>query len=192
MEQPSSPQPGPEAGRQPSTPAAASPRSRLRRWTIAGLAAATVAAVGGAFAWQGHARAHGPGRMGWHGEMDPEALGRRLDAMVAWVLADVDATADQKSRIATIARGAVNDLAPMRKQHADARRRSLELLAAPAVDRAQIERLRVEQMQLADTATRRLTQALLDAADVLNPDQRAKLVDKWQQRHARRHASRQG
>lgn len=181
------------AGETPAR-AANGPGSRARRWTIAGLMAATIAAVGGAFAWQGYAQAHGAGmgRFGWHGDMDPEAMGRRLEAMVGWVLADVDATPDQKSRITTIARGAVNDLAPMRQQHADARRKSLEMLAAPTIDRAQLERLRVEQMQLADTTTRRLSQALLDAAEVLNPDQRARLVNKWQQRHARRHSNRQG
>ena len=66
----------------------------------------------------------------------------------------------------------------------------MELLAAPSIDRAQIESIRVQQLQLADTATRRMTQAMTDAAEVLNPDQRAKLVAKWQQHrgHRRKHS----
>lgn len=153
-----------------------------RRWTIAGLAAGTIALTGAA--WYGHARAHaGPfGRHGWHGPMDPESMGRRIDAMVAWALADIDTTPDQRARIATIAKAAANDLAPLRERHRDARRKSLELLAAPAIDRAQLEALRVEQVQLGDTVTRRMLQALLDAADVLNAEQRALLVQKWRQR----------
>jgi Spy/CpxP family protein refolding chaperone len=63
----------------------------------------------------------------------------------------------------------------------------LQLLAAPTIDRAAIERIRVEQMQLAETATRRMTQALVDAAEVLNPEQRAKLAANWENRRRHRH-----
>lgn len=167
-------------------PAASRPHqsrtSARRRWTIAGLAAGTIALAGAA--WHGHARAHGGpfGRRGWHGPMDPESMGRRIDALVAWALADIDATPEQRARIAAIAKTAANDLAPLRERHREARRRSLELLAAPAIDRAQLEALRVEQMQLGDTATRRMLQTLLDAAEVLDPGQRALLVQKWRER----------
>jgi Spy/CpxP family protein refolding chaperone len=102
--------------------------------------------------------------------------------MVQWMLADIDATDDQRNRIATILKGAANDLAPLRKQHMEARRATMQLLAAPTIDRAQIEAIRVQQLQLADTATRRMTQAMTDSAEVLNGDQRAKLIAKWQQR----------
>jgi hypothetical protein len=37
-------------------------------------------------------------------------------------------------------------------------------------------------MQLGDTASRRLLQSMTDAAEVLNADQRAKLVAKWSER----------
>lgn len=173
----------------PAAPDAANPNpsgpSRRRRWTLAGLAGAAVAAVG-AFTWQRQAGAHGFGRHHWH-DMDPEAMGRRIDAMVGWVLADVAATPDQKERIATIAKGLANDVAPLRAQHAEAKRRALELLSAPTIDRARIERLRVEHLQLADSASRRLVQGIADAADVLNAEQRAQLVARWRERHAWRH-----
>jgi Spy/CpxP family protein refolding chaperone len=83
-------------------------------------------------------------------------------------------------------KAAANELAPLRQRHVEARRKSLELLAQPTIDRAQLEALRVEQMQLGDTVTRRMLQATLDAAEVLSPDQRAKLVERWRQRRARR------
>jgi Spy/CpxP family protein refolding chaperone len=165
--------------------------AKPRRWILGGLAAATIAAFGAAAAWHGTSHAHG-GMMGrgfghgMHGPMDPEAMGRRIDAMVQWMLADVDATADQRSRIAAIAKAAANDLAPLRTKHQEARRRTAELLSAPTIDRAQIEAVRVEQMQLGDTVTRRMTQALADAAEVLDPAQRAKLVEKWQNRRGHR------
>lgn len=171
--------------------AVATVTSKSRRWIIAGLATATVAAVGATLSWADRADAHGMmGRgFGFSGPVDPAAMGKRIDAMVQWMLADIDATDDQRSRIATILKAAANDLAPLRKQHMDARRQTMQLLAAPTIDKAQIEAIRVQQVQLADTLTRRMTQAMTDSAEVLNPDQRAKLIAKWQERrgHGRGH-----
>lgn len=170
-------------------PTSASPAPRAaRRWWIAGTAATAIAALGATLAWQGQAHAHGMGRGFMHGpmgSMDPQAMEQRVEAMVQWMLADVDATPEQRARISAIAKGAVNDLAPLRAKHREARRTTLQLLAAPSIDRAQIERVRVEQMQLAETAARRMTQALIDAAEVLTPEQRAKLAQRWEQRRQR-------
>ena len=179
----------PEIGTRQNALRGDAPRSRARRWTIAGAVAATVATVGATLAWHGAARAHGPGMMfgGLHGTMDgttdPEAMAKRVDAMVGWLLADVDATAEQRSKIATIFKGAINDLAPMHSQHIQARKQSLQVLTQPTIDRAQVEQLRVQQMQLGETASRRITQAILDAADVLTVAQRTQLAQKLQERH---------
>ena len=53
-----------------------------------------------------------------------------------------------------------------------------EPLDPAQVDRAAIERLRSEQLALAETASKRISQALGDAAEVLNPEQRRTLVDR--------------
>lgn len=164
--------------------------SKSRRWILAGLATATLAAAGATLSWTNDALAHGP--MMGHGfgfgggPVDPAVMGKRIDGMVQWMLADVDATDDQRSRIASILKTAANDLAPLKAQHRQAHRSSLQLLAAPTIDRAQLESLRVQELQLADTATRRMTQALADAAEVLNSDQRAKLITKWQNHRGNR------
>jgi Spy/CpxP family protein refolding chaperone len=176
-------------------PVAQAAASKPRRWMIAALAAASIAAVGATMSWHDRAEARGPmmGGPGFGlegGPVDPAVMGKRIDAMVQWMLADIDATDDQRAKIATILKGAANDLAPLRAQHRDARRSTMQLLAAPTIDRAKLEAIRVQQMQLADTATRRMTQAIADAAEVLNPDQRAKLITKWQQRRGHRHGPR--
>lgn len=161
--------------------------ARGRRWTLFGMGLATLAAAG-AFA---HRRAyaqpmmfgHGPG--GWHGgmsDMDPAAQARRIEAMVAFSLADVDATPEQRDKIATIMKAAANDLQASRKQHMQARRQSMEMLAAPTIDRAQLEKLRIEQMQLGDSVSRRMLQAMIDSAEVLTPEQRSKAAERWQKR----------
>ena len=61
--------------------------------------------------------------------------------------------------------------------------RCIDTLAAPTVDRAKLETLRADQMKLAETATKRVTDAVADIADVLTPAQRAELgqrVERWQ------------
>lgn len=171
-----------------STPDSAQPSpqpSAPRRRRLFGALAAGVAAAGAAFAWHRSSHAHGARWGGMRGPMDPETMGKRIDAMVAYVLADVDATPEQKSRIGAIAKAAANELMPLRQQHRDARRQMVELLSAPTVDRARFETMRIGQMQLAETLTRRASQAVLDAAEVLNATQRAALAQKWQQRHSR-------
>lgn len=166
--------------------------SQPRRWVIAGLAAASVAVVGATLSWQDRAQAQSPmmdGAFGFggHGSTDPAVQAKKIDAMVQWMLADIDATDDQRTKISTILKAAANDLAPLRQQHMQARKSTMQLLSAPTIDRAQLESIRVQQMQLADTATKRMTQAMADAAEVLNGDQRAKLVAKWQQHRGHGH-----
>ena len=61
-----------------------------------------------------------------------------------------------------------------------ARQQALELLSAEKVDHAAIENLRAAQIAMMDSASRRLSQALADAADVLTVDQRKKLAERAQ------------
>ena len=67
-----------------------------------------------------------------------------------------------------------------------ARQRGRTLLTQPSIDRGAIETLRTEQLALADGASRRLAQALGDAADVLTPEQRRKLDDRLTELRERR------
>lgn len=159
----------------------------LRARTAAGaLALALGAAVAVMPALPAHATPAGPmrGGPGWGMGMDadPVAQGKRIEAMVAYRLADVDATPEQRERIAGIWKGATNDLQANRKSRFEARQQAMTLLAAPTIDKAALEKLRVEQMQLADASSRRMLQAMVDSAEVLTPAQRAKLAEKRQQR----------
>jgi Spy/CpxP family protein refolding chaperone len=150
----------------------------LRRALAATFATVALASGGAAFA----APPSGPG--GWHGgfDADPAAQGRRIDSMLDRWLAGVDATAEQRERIAAIMKGAAGDLAANRASRMEARRQAMALLAAPTIDRARLETLRVEQMQLADASSRRMMQAMVDSAEVLTPAQRSKLAERRAQR----------
>ena len=51
-----------------------------------------------------------------------------------------------------------------------------------AKDTSQLETLRSEQMQLGDSVSRRMLQAMIDSAEVLTPEQRSKAAERWQKR----------
>ena len=148
-----------------------------RRWTLAGIGVALAGAL--------TLSACGGGMHGHHGgmaQMTPEEAGKRIDKMVNWALDDVAATPDQKQKVAQIAKDAAHDLMPLRSQHHAARGRGVELLSQPTIDRAAIEQLRVEELQLGETASKRFAQAIADAAEVLTPEQRVKLAARWKKR----------
>lgn len=148
-----------------------------RRW-FAGLAA-----LGGLGLLSAQAAAQGWGR---HHRLDPEEMARRLDWRIGRLIKDVGGTTEQKDRLVAIWTAALADLRPLREQARQARRAGLDLLAAPVIDRRALEQLRVTQMQVADAKSRRMVQALADAAEVLTPEQRVKVAERRKQRMDRR------
>jgi hypothetical protein len=58
------------------------------------------------------------------------------------------------------------------------RRQVLNLLRAPTVDRAAVEKLRAEQVAKFDAKSKSMVGMILDSADQLTPDQRSKLADR--------------
>jgi len=53
----------------------------------------------------------------------------------------------------------------------------MQALSQPAVDRSALKQIRGAEMQLAESASDRFVTAIADAADVLTPEQRGKLVE---------------
>jgi protein CpxP len=156
-------------------------RGRRTGFVIALLAVAVVAgltgnmlgtAFGQGFAWRAW---HDGAFMG--GPLTPAQIDDRIDRVTKHMAIELDASADQQAKIAGIAKAAVADLRPLHEKLQAARGQALALLTAPSIDRSAIERLRAEQMGLADTASKRIAQAVADASEVLNPDQRRKVAD---------------
>ena len=61
----------------------------------------------------------------------------------------------------------------------------MEVFTAPAVDANAAEQVRLQTMQLHDQMSRRMTQAMVAAASVLTPEQRAQIGERLKDRHAR-------
>jgi len=164
-------------------------RRFFRNATIAAVFTSLAAGITATAVWAapaGHAGWHRGGFMGGRGPMTDE----RVEKMVKHFGVEINATAEQTAKLTDIAKAAFKDLRPLREKARDARRRGMELLAAPTIDRAAIERLRAEQIQAADAVSKRMSQAFADAAEVLTPDQRKKLAERMQKRHER-HQERQ-
>jgi periplasmic protein CpxP/Spy len=120
---------------------------------------------------------------GWGEQMTPEMVADRIEHGVKYVLSDVDATADQKAKVTAILQAAAQDVHGLHDQHAAARTQLQEILSAPTIDRTRLETVRANELQLADQASKRIVTAIADAADVLTPDQRTKLMQDMQKHH---------
>jgi protein CpxP len=165
----------------PSPPPARPSASRRGLFVFAFLAVAIVAgltgnmlttAFGQGFAWHTW---HDGAFMG--GPLTPAQIDDRIDRMTKHMAIELDESADQQTKIASIAKAAVSDLRPLREKAQAARSQAVALLTAPTIDRSAIERLRAEQIGLAETASKRIAQAVADASEVLSPDQRRKVAD---------------
>jgi periplasmic protein CpxP/Spy len=99
------------------------------------------------------------------------------DRMVRHLAIEIDATAEQQDKLRAIVRDAIKDLLPMREKVLAASATARELLTQQTIDRAAIEKFRAEQIATHDTASKRLVQAVADAAEVLTPEQRRKIND---------------
>jgi periplasmic protein CpxP/Spy len=174
--------PGPDSA--PNTPKSCRRRGRGAALIVVLIVAAglTGAAITSAFSrGPGFGPGFGPGH--WHGGMmggsfDPAQAEDRADRMVRHMAIELDATDAQQDKLRAVVKTAVKDLIPLREKAQSARLKARELLTQPTIDRAEIEKFRTEQVALADTFTKRVSQAIGDAAEILTPDQRRKLNDR--------------
>jgi Spy/CpxP family protein refolding chaperone len=135
--------------------------------------------------WGGWGMGRG-GMHGWHGGgpfsggafLTPGRVERMVDRL-AWA---VDASSEQKQKLAAIAQRTADETRGLRERHLDLRNQVRDVLAAPTVDRGKLEALRAEHLKLAEEASHKITTALGDAAEVLTPAQRADLarrMERW-------------
>ena len=111
----------------------------------------------------------------------PEHMGRMIDHM----LDGLNASDAQRGQIKQIAAGAATDLKAQREAGRALRQRAMQAFTAPTVDAGAVEQVRQQMLQQHDQMSRRMTQAMLDVARVLTPEQRARLGERMRDRQAR-------
>jgi len=166
-------------------------RRRDRRWALAGAAAALIGAmsiVGISHAddapHEGHRAYDLSNDMHRNGPKDPATADKHIDRMIERMLPD--GTPEQKTKVRAIAKAAMNDLRPLHEQHRAAREQVAKVLSQPTIDRAALEKARARESQLAEQMSKRKTQALADAAEVLTPEQRAKAAERFKKHREHR------
>jgi Spy/CpxP family protein refolding chaperone len=113
---------------------------------------------------------------------DPAKFQQGIEKRVDKALTGTDATAEQTKKVADIVGQAFKDLRGQRDLR-DANRKAMEeALQASTIDPAKVEAIRVEKMKLDDASSKRFTQALTDAGNVLTVQQRQAFFKVWNER----------
>lgn len=113
------------------------------------------------------------------GAKTPEEFRERFDKVTQRALNKVDATEDQKARIKPIADDLAAALYGFREEHRAIRSRFIKAFEADKVDPAEFAKIREDGLALADRASRKLNEAIVKTAEVLTPEQRRKLLERW-------------
>ena len=171
-----------------SEPDKAAPTRRSAISRMLSVAFVAGAALAGGVA--GVAAATGMGACGFHhgmagGSYSAADVSAHVDHALKHVYVEIDATDAQKAQITPLVQQAVNDLLPMHTQLQAAHAQALQALTQNTVDRSALEAARVAHLQLADQASKRLTQLLGDVDEVLTPAQRTALAAHLKQLHTR-------
>ncbi len=155
------------------------PRRRRWRGALTGALLLGVGAIGGFAAGSLHGGPWWILSAAAHQGFNPERMGRHLDHRVDRVLERVDATPEQRDKVTGIFKSTLNDLSNLGIKPGDTREKVVELLRADTIDPNAFEALRAEQVGKVDAASKQLVQAVTEAAQVLTPEQRRELADRW-------------
>jgi protein CpxP len=144
--------------------------SSFTRFSKAAILAATLSLSG--------LGAQAMGMPGGHPDM---RMGGRIEHMLDMV----DASDAQRAQIKQIMGAAKQELKSQQTDGRSLHQQRLALLTAPQVDAAAIEALRQQMSVQHEFASKRMSQAMVDAARVLTPEQRAKMAERMKRMQAR-------
>lgn len=154
------------------------PASTRNRRTLFGVALAGALAIAGVGAYA--VAGDGPGDGSWggpgHHGMMHKIKGGFMEHRMEKALDAVDATDEQKTKIKAIFEKARDSVSGLRGERGQMRDEMKALLEKPVIDRDAAEAMRKARIEKMDEASKVMTTAMLDAADVLTPEQRSKLA----------------
>ncbi len=155
-----------------------------------GLASAQGQEFGSRFSWDDagpgmhHGMVHKAG-WGW-GDDDGErgGMGRHHGGMrhIGRVMDELDVTPEQEKKLFAIFDGVRGEMRDTMIDFRSTRGDVLDILGAATVDRDAVEKLRAERVAALDAASKTMSAALIEAAEVLTPEQRAKLAEMIEER----------
>ena len=111
--------------------------------------------------------------------VDPEQMSKMAEKRIEHMLSEVDASKEQKAKADEIVKKSVLNGAPLAEQMRSNHEKVLTLLKAKEIDKAAIEQLRLDQSKTMDEVSKQMTQTILAIAELLTPEQRAKLAENF-------------
>ena len=106
-----------------------------------------------------------------------EQVTERVRDKTAWILGKLDATPEQERQLDTLVTTLVAQMQPLREEHLRHRRAMISELLRSDPDRGALETLRQEELRLADLASARVLDTVVQASEVLSPQQREELFE---------------
>ena len=119
---------------------------------------------------------HRPGH-GLHGATSMAQARDRAHEAGDRLLRHLDADDGQRNRVRAVIDGSVTRLFPLHEQHRAYRTEWLDALSREQLDRQELEALRRAELELADAASRELIDNLVDTWQILEPEQRARVLE---------------
>lgn len=104
---------------------------------------------------------------------------QRIHKGTGWALTQVDATEEQRQEVATILQGLDPDVVRWQEERQALKARFIQALAAEQVNPNELATIKSAGVELADQALSRTVEVVLKVSDVLTPEQRQELVEKW-------------
>ncbi len=101
--------------------------------------------------------------------------------MAERMLDSVNASPEQRTQIRTLGDAAQKDMASQRETGRALREQAASLFGQPTVDARAAEALRQQMLAQHDTASKRMTQLMLDVSRVLTPEQRKQITERMAQ-----------
>jgi periplasmic protein CpxP/Spy len=152
-------------------PAPRQPRNKFFSWAGA-FAIVGAISLGVAIGAGGLAVAAGSDPLGWRQGWRLAMIQERASLM----LDSIGVSAAQQAKVHDIIAAKFAEIAPDPKQHEAMRKQALDLLAAPSIDRAAVEKLRADAVTNFDAKSKVVVNGVLDIADQLTPSQRTELA----------------
>lgn len=115
-------------------------------------------------------------------DLSAEELINRVDRGATWLLWKVDATGEQETKVKNALMALTPEIVDLQACHKVLKTKFATALADDQINQDELSRLRTVGLDLTEQAFNRSFDATIQAAAVLTPEQRKKLVGIWKER----------